>query len=145
MKRIHILFVTSIASCCLLQTPVAAEGLDGKWTGTINCAKLSFTKGPFKVPMDMTVEKGAATYVRDVYNKDGTQVVGTEEGTGTIDGGKLTLSATWKSTQERPRYSYTASYSGTISATAANLKGAQVWKSVDGKTENRACTIALKR
>lgn len=146
MKRIYILFVTSIAACCLLQPlAVAAADFDGKWTGKINCAKLSFTKGPFTVPMDMTVEKGAATYVRDVYNKDGTQVVGKEEGTGTIDAGKLTLTATWKSSQERPRYSYTASYSGTISAKSANLKGTQVWKSVDGKTENRACTIALKR
>ena len=130
----------------LLQTATAAaDDFDGKWAGTINCAKLSFTKGPFKVPMEMKVEKGAATYIRDVYNKDGTQVVGTEEGTGTIDGGKLTLTATWKSTQERPRYSYTASYSGTISAKSANLKGTQGWKSVDEKTENRACTIALKR
>ena len=148
MTRIHFVFVTLIAgSCCLLQAPAgAADDFDGKWTGTINCAKLSFTKGPFKVPMDMTVEKGTATYVRDVYNKDGTQVVGTEEGTGTIgDGGKLTLTGTWKSTIERPRYSYTASYEGTVSAKSANLKGTQVWKSVDGKSENRACTIALKR
>ena len=146
MKRIHIFFVTPLVACCLLKTvAMAADDFDGKWTGTINCAKLSFTKGPFKVPMEMKVDKGAATYVRDVYNKDGTQVVGTEEGSGTINGGKLTLTATWKSAQERPRYSYTASYSGTISAKAANLKGTQVWKSVDEKTENRACTIALKR
>ena len=80
MKQIHILFVTSIASCCLLPSAMAADEFDGKWTGTINCAKLSFTKGPFKVPMDMTIDKGAVTYVRDVYNKDGTQVVGTGSG-----------------------------------------------------------------
>jgi hypothetical protein len=145
--RIWFLFAAIIAaSCWTLPAATAAEGFDGKWTGTISCAKLSFTKGPFKVPMDMTVEKGAATYVRDVYNRDGTQVVGTEEGTGTIgDGGKLTLTGTWKSTIERPRYSYTASYEGSFKGNAANLKGTQVWKSVDGKTENRACTIALKR
>jgi len=47
-----------------------------------------------RFPWEMKVEKGAATYIRDVYNKDGTQVVGTEEGTGTIEGGKLTLTAT---------------------------------------------------
>jgi hypothetical protein len=148
MTRLQFMFATSIAAtCCLLLTPgMAADDFDGKWTGTIGCAKLSFTKGPFKVPLEMTVEKGAATYVRDVYNKDGTQVVGAEEGSGTIgDGGKLTLTATWKSSQERPRYTYTASYSGTVAAKSANLKGTQVWKSVDGKTENRACTIALKR
>jgi hypothetical protein len=28
---------------------------------------------------------------------------------------------------------------------STNLKGTQVWKSVDGKIENRVCTIALKR
>jgi hypothetical protein len=148
MTASRFFFVTSVASTCLmLQTPaVAAEGFDGKWNGTISCAKLSFTKGPFKVPIDMTVDKGAASYVRDVYNRDGTQVVGTEEGTGTIgDGGKLTLTGTWKSTIERPRYTYTASYEGNFKGNGANLKGTQVWKSVDGKTENRACTIALKR
>jgi hypothetical protein len=46
---------------------------------------------------------------------------------------------------ERPRYAYTASYAGAVAAKSASLKGTQVWKSVDGKTENRACTIALKR
>ncbi len=146
MTRMHVLFVTSAFGCLALHAPAgAADDFDGKWTGTINCAKLSFTKGPFKVPMEMTVDKGAASYIRDVYNKDGTQVVGTEEGKGTIDGGKLTLTGTWKSTLERPRYSYTASYEGNVAGKAANLKGTQVWKSVDGKTENRACTIALKR
>ena len=148
MTRRQFIFVTAIvASCCLLHTPAgAADDFDGKWSGTISCAKLSFTKGPFKVPMEMTVEKGAAAYIRDVYNKDGTQVVGTEEGTGTTsDGGKLTLTGAGKSTIERPRYTYTASYSGAVAAKSANLKGTQVWKSVDGKTENRACTIALKR
>jgi hypothetical protein len=39
---------------------------------------------------------------------------------------------------------YTASYEGSFKGTAANLKGTQVW-SFDRKTENRACTIALKR
>ena len=145
MKRIQIVFLTSIAACCLPQAPATAEDFDGKWSGTINCAKLSFTKGPFKVPIDMAVDKGAVTYARDVYNRDGTRVVGTEEGKGTIgDGGKLTLTATWKSTEERPRYTYTASYDGSFKGNAANLKGTQVW-SFDGKTENRACTIALKR
>ena len=142
----YVLFVTSLFGCSALHTSaVAAEGFDGQWKGTISCAKLSFTKGPFKTAIDMTVDKGAVTYTRDVYNRDGSRVVGTEEGKGTIgDGGKLTLTATWKSTEERPRFTYTASYDGSFKGNAANLKGTQVW-SFDGKTENRACTIALKR
>jgi hypothetical protein len=147
MTPMRFIFVTAVAAgCWMLQAPAAtAEGFDGKWTGTIRCAKLSFTKGPLKVPMDMTVEKGAATYSRDVLNADGSRIVGTEEGTGTIGAdGKLTLKATWKSADEKPRYTYTASYEGSFKGNAANLKGTQVW-SFDRKTENRACTITLKR
>jgi hypothetical protein len=126
--------------------PVAmAQSFNGTWSGQITCAKLSFTKGTQKVPMTLTVSGDQATYSREVYNKDNTAVVGTEEGTGVIaSNGAITLTSTWKSTGANPKYNYTASYSGTISRNAANLRGAQVWK-FDAKTENRDCTIALKR
>ena len=104
---LRFLFVTSIAaSCCVLHTPAAgAEGFDGKWTGTFSCAKLSFTKGPLKVAMDVTVANGVATYARDVLNADGSRIIGTEEATGTVGAdGKITLTATWKSADEKPRY-----------------------------------------
>jgi hypothetical protein len=43
---LRFLFVTSVAACCgMSQAPAAAEGFDGKSTGTFSCAKLSFTKG----------------------------------------------------------------------------------------------------
>jgi hypothetical protein len=146
MTPMRFIFVTSIVAGCWVQTPLAlAEGFDGKWSGTFSCAKLSFTKGPLKVPMDMTVASGAATYSRDVLNADGSRIVGTAEGTGTIGAdGKITLSETWKSADERPRYTFTASYAGTVSGNSANIRGTQVW-SFDRKTENRACTITLKR
>src|SRR6266705_7162282 len=114
-------------------------------TGTISCAKLSFTKGALKVAMDMTVSGTSATYAREVLNADGSRIVGTEEGTGKVAAdGKLDLTATWKSADERPRYTYTASYSGTLSGKSGAIRGTQVW-SFDGKTENRSCSIALKR
>jgi hypothetical protein len=95
--------------------------------------------------MDVTVANGVATYARDVLNADGSRIVGTAEGTGTIGADrKVTLSERWKSADERPRYTYTASYEGSFKGNAANLRGTQVW-SFDRKTENRACTIALKR
>jgi hypothetical protein len=145
MTRVHFMFVTSIAAGCLLQTPAAADDFDGKWTGTINCAKLSFTKGPFKVPMEMTVDKGAASYVRDVYNKDGTQVVGTGEGTGTIgEGGKLTLTGRG-SPPSSGRATPTRRPIRARSRRSPRASKARMWKSADGKSENRACTIALKR
>jgi hypothetical protein len=122
-----------------------AQSHDGTWQGQIACAKLSFTKGPQKVPMTMTVSGNSATYTRQVYNQDNTAVVGTEEGTGTIAGdGQITLSAKWNSARTNSRYTYTASYSGTMTGSAANLRGTEV-RSFDGKTENRSCTISLKR
>jgi hypothetical protein len=146
MPQRRFLFVTWIAATCWMHTlAAAAEGFDGKWTGTFSCAKLSFTKGPLKVPMDITVANGAVTYARDVLSADGSRIISTVKGTGTIGAdGKITLSETWKSADERPRYTFTASYAGTVSGNSANIRGTQVW-SFDRKTENRACTIALKR
>lgn len=118
---------------------------DGSWHGQITCAKLSFTKGAQKVPMTMTVSGGQATYSRQVYNKDNTAVVGTERGNGSVaSDGAIKLTATWKSTKADPKYTYTASYRGGSTASAAHLSGTQVWM-YEGKTENRACSIVLSR
>jgi len=125
-------------------SPAIAQSFDGLWKGQIACAKLSFTKGTQKVPMTMTVAGDKASYQRQVYNPNNTQVVGTEEGGGTIDSnGTIKLSATCKGVKENPRWTYTATYSGSIKGKSANFGGTQVWKSVDGKSEDRKCTIAL--
>jgi hypothetical protein len=121
-----------------------AQSFDGKWTGDISCAKLSFTKGTMKAQLDMAVASGKATYARDVFNADGTRVVGTEEGSGTVAAnGAIKLTAIWKSVGDRPRYTYTASYNGTLSGNQGTLRGTQIW-TFDNKTENRACSIVLK-
>ncbi len=124
---------------------VAAEDLSGTWRGTLSCAKLSFTRGPQKVPLDVTVSGTTASYSRQVYNRDNTAVVGTEEGTGTVGAdGAINLKSSWKGAGPNPRYTFTASYSGTLAKGSGNLKGVQIW-SFDGKTENRACSITLKQ
>lgn len=134
-------FIASVVS----GLPVFAQSLDGTWKGQITCAKLSFTKGTQKVPITMTVAGEKASYERQVYNRDNSQVVGTEEGSGTIEkNGEIKLSATWKGIKENPHWTYTGAYSGSIKGRSANLSGTQVWKSVDGKSEDRKCTIMLK-
>ena len=76
---------------------------------------------------------------------DCARVVGTEEGSGTVAAdGAIKLTAIWKSVGDKPRYTYTASYSGKLSRAQGTLRGTQVW-SFDHKTENRACSIVLKR
>jgi len=122
-----------------------AEAFDGTWHGTLSCAKLSFTKGPQRVQLDVTVSGASVSYSRDIYNRDNTAVVGKEEGTGSVAAdGAITLTSAWKGVGPNPRYTYTASYKGSLSKCNGNLKGIQVWQ-VDGKTENRDCSIALKQ
>jgi hypothetical protein len=113
------------------------------WRGQITCAKLSFTKGTQNAAMVLTVSGDRATCSRQVYNRDNTAVVGTEEGSGTIaSDGAITLTAIWKSPNSK--YSYTASYRGTLTRNVARLRGTQVWTS-NGKRENRNCSIALRK
>ncbi len=135
-----------VMTAWLCSAPMAmAQSFDGSWHGQITCAKLSFTKGTQKVAMTMTVSGGQATYSRQVYNKDNTAVVGTEEGTGPVaSDGAIKLTATWKSPKADPKYTYTASYSGTMTGNAAQLRGTQVW-TYEGKSEDRACSIALSK
>jgi hypothetical protein len=143
--RARFLAIAAAGALLLPSSSALTQTFDGKWTGTINCARLSFTKGPLNVPMEMMVSGPAAAYARDVLNVDGSRIIGTEEGTGTVGAdGKVSLTATWKSADERPRYTYTATYAGVLNGKSGAIKGAQVW-SFDGKTENRNCTITLKR
>jgi hypothetical protein len=135
------------AACLLAATIVgaAAESFDGTWRGTLGCAKLSFTKGPQKVPISLTVSGTSVSYSRDIYNRDNTAVVGKEEGSGTVGtDGAIKLTSAWKGVGPNPKYTYTASYSGSLAKGSGNLKGTQIW-SVEGKTENRDCSIALKQ
>ena len=144
---VNIKLVGLSAACLLAATIVdaAAEGLSGTWKGTLDCAKLSFTKGPQKVPVSLTVSGTSVSYARDIYNRDNTAVVGKEEGTWTVGvDGAIKLMSAWKGAGPSPKFTYTASYSGTLANGNGNLKGTQIW-SVEGKTENRACSITLKQ
>jgi hypothetical protein len=141
MARFTSLFVCLLIPSAACAVPALAQSNDGTWKGQITCAKLSFTKGTQKVAMTMTVAGDKASYERQVYNPSNTQIVGTEAGSGAIEkSGEIKLSATWKGVKENPRWTYT----GAIKGKSANLAGTQVWKSVDGKIEDRKCTIALR-
>jgi hypothetical protein len=143
----NIKFLWLSAACFLAATVpgAGAESFNGTWHGTLNCGKLSFTKGPQKVPINLTVSGTSVSYSRDIYNRDNTAVVGKEEGTGTVGAdGAIKLTSAWKGVGPNPKYTYTASYSGSLAKGSGNLKGTQIW-SVEGKTENRECSIVLKQ
>jgi hypothetical protein len=126
-------------------TGVAAETWDGTWRGQMTCAKLSFTKGSQNVPVEVVISGRRVTFARKVWNQDNSSVVGTEEGSGEVDAnGEIRISSVWKSTGANPHFTFNASYLGSLQIGAGSLNGTQVW-TFDGKTENRGCSLSLKR
>ena len=77
-------FLVLVLGATLGAMPAAAEPFDGTWSGTLSCAQLSITIGPLRVPLQLTVSHGRASYSRHVLNQQGTAVVGSEEGMGTV-------------------------------------------------------------
>ena|SRR5215471_10031037 len=142
-KRLVSIVVCVVAACAFAPLPSFAQSYDGIWKGQVTCAKLSFAKGTQKVPLTMTVSGASATYTRQVYDRDNTRVVGTEEGSGTVSGnGEIKVSAKWAS--PNGKFAYTATYSGSLKGSSGSLRGTQVWN-VEGKSENRSCSISLSR
>lgn len=143
MIRATLCGITVAAALCA--APAMARSFDGTWHGRMTCAKLSFTKGPQHVRFDLTVANSKASFARKVYNQDNSAVVGSEEGSGPVAGdGTIKLTATWKAAKADSKYSYTATYTGKLSAHAAHLSGTQVWTHA-GKHEDRRCTVAFTR
>src|ERR1700694_728396 len=119
----------------------SAASFDGAYRGTLNCAKLSWTKAPLtNEPVSVAIMDGKVSYSRVLYGVDRTTVVGQESGTGTIaPDGAIALSG--GSTGRLGIMK--ATYKGKIEAGGGTLKGAQSVTYQD-KTEIRACTLQLK-
>ena len=121
--------------------PVGAQSFDGAYRGTLNCAKLSWTKAPLtNEPVSVAIMNGKVSYSRVLYGADRSTVVGQESGTGTVaSDGAIVLSGG----SSGRLGSMTATYKGKLEGGAAILNGAQSVTN-QGKTEIRACTLQLK-
>jgi hypothetical protein len=131
----------ALTAVLVVTVTASARSFDGAYRGTLNCAKLSWTKAPLSnEPVSVAIVDGKVSYSRVLYGVDRTTVVGQESGTGTIDSdGAIAL--TGGSTGRLG--SMTATYKGKVENAAAILNGAQSVTS-HGKTEIRACTLQLK-
>lgn len=144
MKR-SVSLGTAILVGCFLSALASAATSQGVWRGEMNCAKLSFTKGPQKVRVVVTIKGSQAFFSRQVWNEDRSAVVGTEEGMGEItQDGEIKLTGRWKSSAADARYTYSAVYSGRLVSGRGRLDGEQIWQ-FDGKMEKRSCSIGLAK
>jgi hypothetical protein len=121
-------------------SPVAAQVLDATYRGTMVCNKLPFSSDAMREAIEVTIAGGIVRYSHVVRLSKAAAEATAEQGTGTLDGQKLTLQGGWKSGSR----SYESKYSGSFVRRSAGLKGTQTW-TVDGKTITRACSGAIKR
>ena len=137
--------IAAVTAAMMLQSaallPAAAQSFDGAYRGTLNCAKLSWTKAPLtNEPVSVAIMDGKVSYSRVLYGVDRRQVVGQESGTGTIaPDGAIALSGS----STGPLGAMKATYKGKLESGAGILNGAQS-VTYQGKTEIRACTLQLK-
>jgi hypothetical protein len=121
--------------------PASAQALQGKFRGMYVCERLPTTRDILRAPLDLVIDGGGVQFARPLFNLDGTRVVGSELGRGTInDDGKLHLTSEWSYLGNTAQ----GDYSGTLTSTGGTLTGTQTWKGADGAAPlSRSCTAAL--
>ena len=132
--------VLAAAMMAVIGEPAAAQVLDATYRGTMVCDKLPFASQQTREAIEVTISGGAARYHHVVRLRNAAVEATAEQGTGTIDGQKISLQGSWNS----DGLQYEARYSGSFVRRSAWLKGTQTWTD-GGKTATRACTGAIKR
>jgi hypothetical protein len=140
VRRSFTIAVFSAAACLAATVPATAQVRDATYRGTLICSTLPFLKGHLRAAMTVNIKGNSAEYSQPVVNPEKGTQLGTETGTGTIDGKNIKLTGGWRGSQP----SYEASYSGTFVRRAARLTGTQTWTH-EGKTYKRTCSGAIKR
>ena len=116
------------------------EVRDAVYRGTFVCSKLPFVFTQLRTAMEANVTGNAVRYKQPVVIAQSGAVEGHEEGTGSVDGDKISLKGAWKKGDD----GYEATYTGSFVRRSAKMTGTQNWK-YQGKTYTRTCTGAIKR
>jgi hypothetical protein len=130
------LIVTLAASTI---APASAQVRDAVYRGTLICDKLPFTEHQMREAISVAISKGGVRYSHVVRLREVAEPMA-EEGTGALDGQKISLQGSWTDGNRK----YQASYSGVFVRRSAKLRGTQTW-TVGGRTITRSCTGSIKR
>jgi hypothetical protein len=135
------LTLTAVVVVMLQSISVArAQSFDGTFRGSLVCEKMPATADMLSVPLDVNIRGSNIQFARPLFNLDGTRVIGSELGTGTIDAqGKIHLTSNWY----RFGVTFDADYSGALTKTGGTFSGTQSWRDGKNNSGKRACTAAL--
>jgi hypothetical protein len=123
-----------------LTTIARAQSFDGTFRGSLVCEKMPATADMLSAPLDVNIRGSNIQFARPLFNLDGTRVIGSELGTGTIDAqGKIHLTSNWY----RFGVTFDADYSGALTKTGGTFSGTQSWRDGKNNSGKRACTAAL--
>jgi hypothetical protein len=136
--------LTGLAALSLAAAPAVAQDNPSSppiaFRGTMVCEQAFGAAGILRAPLDVVERGGAVEFARPLFNLDGTRVLGSELGEGSIDAdGKIHLTSTW------PLGGVTlhGDYSGALGSDGGTLTGRQSWRSPAGAPLSRACQLAL--
>jgi hypothetical protein len=136
--RTSLFVAASLASLGCLTAD--AQPLPAKFRGAYVCGTLPTTRGILRTSLDLIVDGGNAWFARPLFNQNGTLVVGSEIGFGTIDGdGQLRLTSQWSYLGDAAA----GDYRGTIAAAGGTLTGTQTWTRAGTPPVSRACVLAV--
>ena len=140
MKHKPMLTLATVAATSLLTSAAGAQSLEGAYRGMFVCEQFKGSPDILHVPLDLAVRGGNVQFARPLFNWNGTRVLGSELGTGTIDAdGKLHLTSQWDSRG----VTFRGDYAGTLTPTGGTVMGTQSWTGPEGKRGNRTCTAAF--
>jgi hypothetical protein len=141
MIKKHSFVFAALAAGAVVSANAGAQALEGKFRGAYVCEKTPFTPDVLRTPLDLIIQGNNVQFARPIFNLNGTRVLGSELGTGTIDAnGKLHLTSTWTYLGSTA----VGDYSGTLTPSGGTLTGTQTWTGPQNPTPvNRACAAAL--
>ena len=149
MKHRVVLALVALTPMSLCPDVVRAQGqteatqspsLANAYSGMIVCEKAPGAADILHVPLDLAVRGDDVQFARPLFDLQGTHVLGSELGAGSIDaGGKVHITSTW---DIRGIVAH-GDYSGTLTSSGGTLTGTQSWRMPEGDVRSRTCHVAL--
>jgi hypothetical protein len=117
-----------------------ARADESRYRGMFVCEKAPMAPDILRAPLDLLVRDGNVQFARPLFNLDGTRVIGSELGSGTVDvDGKVHLTSTWYFRG----VTFQGDYAGALTASGGTLTGNQAWSDGQNIAGKRTCTGAL--
>ncbi len=140
MMHKPILALTAFAATSLFTAAAGAQPLEATYRGMFVCEQFQGSPDILHVPLDLAVRGGNVQFARPLFNWNGTRVLGSELGSGTVDSdGKLHLTSEW----DARGVTFQGNYNGTLTPTGGTVTGTQSWRGPEGKNGSRTCTAAF--